>query len=127
MRALVARSPSVGNDIAKDGEPVIPNFPVSTLGRFLGVLSGGYAYEAVVAERGDDPETWLAKLAKDYPGIPEAYLRAVLVQTLVAAATLVPGRRYRVFVTQTEATLQDVESGDLTSIWKEMNAEQYLG
>lgn len=124
---MLVAPPSGGEAIAKDGEPVIPNFPTTTPGSFLGILSGGYTYEAILGECTDDPDTWLVKLMQNYPGIPGAYLRTVLVQTLVVADGLKPDRRYRVFVNQTEATLQDVESGDLIPIWKEMNAEQYLG
>lgn len=133
---LVARSPSggdspagvgTGEKIALDGEPVIPNFPLVVPGRFLGITSGGYAYEATPADVNDDPEQWLATLAKTYPGLPQAYLSAILVYTLTAAYSLPIGRPYRVFVTPTEATLQDVKSGDLLPIWKEMKTETYLG
>jgi hypothetical protein len=59
--------------------------------------------------------------------LPQAYLSAILVYTLTAAYPLPVGRHYRVFVTPTEATLQDVKSGDLLPIWKEMKTESYLG
>lgn len=112
---------------AKEGEPVIPNFPLGNLGRFLGIRSQGLAYEAQVAESNEDPDALLATLVKTYPGLPQAYLQGILVDTLVAASQkAVPDHQYRVFVTPDRATLQDVKTGDLLPIWTDMNTERYL-
>jgi hypothetical protein len=136
MKILVAKVATGGDlpagcdsdkQLAENGEPVFPSFPFITPGRFIGIRSGGYAYEAVPAESADDPDKWLDVLAARYPGLPRLYLSAILVYTLVAANGLRPGHRYRALVTATEAKLQDVESGDLIPIWTEMNTEKYLG
>ena len=113
-------------DLADQGEPVIPDFPFNNLGRFLGINSGGLAYEAEAVESNADPDALAAVLVKRYPGLPRAYLEAVLVYTLCAAAKATPGQLYRVFIKPTEATLQDVKSGDLLPIWTDMKTEQYL-
>ena len=113
-------------NLADQGEPVIPDFPLGNPGRFLGIRSGGYAYEAKAAWSAADPDVLAEILVKRYPGLPRNYLEAILVYTLCVAAKVAPGQLYRVFVKPTEATLQDVKSGDLLPIWTDMKTEQYL-
>jgi hypothetical protein len=131
MHYLVATFPDEipPEDRCADSEPVIPAFPMGDANHFIGVYSGGVSNYARTLDIPDaDPDEALECLVKEYPGIPKLYLEDMLVATLtLASQKRLAGKIFRVFVTDTQAILHNVENeGELIPIWKGWSPAKYL-
>jgi len=98
-------------------EPVVPWFPVGIGNVFVSCTTFRKATHATVRDIQQDPDDLAERLIHEYPGLPRELHEAYVYRIAKTAAGLPPGGRYRVMTTQDTATLQNVETADVISLW----------
>jgi hypothetical protein len=115
-------------EIADEGEPVIPDFPIGdSSNRFLGTVTFNPTLHARVQDiEGLDLNATADQIAAEYPGIPRRMINDTLCAVGVVAHQLPEHRTYRIFITEADAKLMDVESDTMYELWKNRPSVKYL-
>lgn len=124
MHFLLSLAPEKGTDdpagetYAGNGDPVVPWFPAPVRSVFLSLTSWKYAPYAIVSETDLDPDELAARLAAQYPGLPETLHSNYVLATAVAAAKLPVGTRVRPIITADAAHIQVVNDDTVITLWE---------
>jgi len=124
MRFLLSLAPErgthdpTGETYAGNGEPVVPWFPAPVRSVFLSLTSWAYSPYAIVSEPDLDPDVLAARLAAQYPGLPETLHNNYVLATAMAAAKLPVGTRVRPIITADAAHLQVLNDDTIITLWE---------
>lgn len=131
MNYLFSKLPEVlpkGIEHAKEGEPVIPAFPIeTTINKFIGLDTFKYSYHAVVnSVTGDTLQfvnTLVVKLINQYPGIPKKIHEEYVMATAREASKLPRNTVVQIFITDDSATLKVHNAEQLCILWNKQPKE----
>lgn len=120
MKFLVAQCAEkyVDDQMALDGELVIPNFPTGPTNTFLSIssaLPSLYARTAWIPDLSLDKQH--AVLCKRYPCLPKSMLETYLIETAVAAAKVEVGTILHVYATYDIMKLAIKDTDTQITLW----------
>lgn len=105
---------------AKEGEPLIPNFPTAYKNSFLGTESFKPAVKGVVKVFKDlNLDTMLTTLCEQFPSVPKIMLETYVLETAIAANEIPEGHECRPYTEEDSAQILDLNSGLIYTLWTE--------
>ena len=127
MKWFIAESvDEQGVAIPPSGEPVIPGIPMSSHNNYLSLESYTVCQMARIDNVDIDCDMFLDKLCMEYPGLPRAMLKSIMLDTGVAAHKLPEGVKFRVFVTPDKARVQSVDDDTLAvTLWDNFEPSKF--
>ena len=116
--ACMAMPQMYGDNWARPGEPVVPNFPTAYANSFLGTETFKPTMKAVVAEFADmDIDRLAERMYAQYPGLPRHMIDTYVLETAKAAHEIPVGTECGVYTSWDSTKLVEAGTGRLHELW----------
>ena len=119
--ACVAMPQMYGDNWARPGEPVVPNFPTAYANSFLGARSFKPTMRAVVAEFQDlDIDELADRMHAQFPGLPRHMIDTYVLETAKVAHEIPVGTECSVYTSWESTKIVEAATGQLHELWSEL-------